>query len=88
MVALLCFLLALFASPFKSNSQLEAENVALRYSLAALRQRVRGRVQLTTGDRLFFIHLYRWFPAVLSSCCIDLHCASKARKAAANREKL
>jgi hypothetical protein len=30
MIALLCFFLTLFATPFKSKSQLEAENVALR----------------------------------------------------------
>jgi len=29
MVALFCFLLALFAAPFKSKSRLEAENAAL-----------------------------------------------------------
>jgi hypothetical protein len=32
MVALVCFLLALFASPFKSKSRLEAENAALAES--------------------------------------------------------
>jgi len=31
---------------------------------------VRGRVQLTNGDRLFFIQLYRWFPSVLKSITI------------------
>jgi hypothetical protein len=31
MVALLCFFLALLASPFKSKSRLEAENAALRH---------------------------------------------------------
>ncbi len=33
MIALLCFLLTLLASPFKSNSRLEAENAALRHQL-------------------------------------------------------
>jgi hypothetical protein len=28
---------------------------------------VRGRVQLTDRDRLFFIQLYRWFPSVLNA---------------------
>jgi hypothetical protein len=51
MVALFCFLLALFASPFKSKSRLEAENSALRHQLTILRRKVRGRVQLTSGDR-------------------------------------
>jgi hypothetical protein len=31
MFALLCFVLAVLASPFKSKSRLEAENVALRH---------------------------------------------------------
>ena len=65
MVALLCFFLTLFASPFKSKSRLEAENAALRHQLTVLRRKVRGRVQLTNGDRLFLIQLYRWFPSIL-----------------------
>ena len=67
MVALLCFLLALFTSPFKSKSRLEAENAALRHQLTVLRRKVRGRVQLTNGDRLFLVQLYRWFPSVLTA---------------------
>jgi hypothetical protein len=43
MVALLCFLLMLFASPLKSKCRLEAENAALRYQLAMLRRKVRKR---------------------------------------------
>src|SRR5664279_554885 len=70
MVALLCFLLALFASPFKSKSRLEAENAALRHQLAVLRRKVRGRVHLTNGDRLFLIQLYRLFPAILKAISI------------------
>src|SRR6266513_1623515 len=62
MIALLCFFLSLFASPFKSKSRLEAENAALRHQLIVLRRTVRGRVQLTNGDRLFLVQLYRWFP--------------------------
>ena len=70
MVALLCFLLALFASPFKSKSRLEAENAVLRHQLTVLRRKVRGRVQLSSGDRLFLIQLYRWFPSVLKAVTI------------------
>src|SRR6266699_3454856 len=65
MIALLWFLLTLFASPLKSKSRLEAENAALRYQLIVLRRKVGGRVRLTNCDRLFFIQLYRWFPSVL-----------------------
>jgi hypothetical protein len=49
MIALLCFLVILFALPFKSKSRLEAENAALRHQLIVLRRKVRGRVQLTNG---------------------------------------
>ena len=66
MIALLCFLLTLFASPFKSKSRLEAENAALRHQLIVLQRKVRGRLQLTNGDRLFLVQLYRWFPSVLN----------------------
>src|SRR5438034_2827532 len=45
MIALLCFFLTLFASPFKSKSRLEAENAALRHQLIILRRKVRGRVR-------------------------------------------
>jgi hypothetical protein len=70
MIALLCFFLTLFASPFKSKRRLEAENAALRHHLFVLQRRVRGRVQLTSGDRLFLVILYRWFPSVLKAITI------------------
>ena len=70
MIALFCLCLALFASPFKSKGRLAAENAALRHQLIILRQKVRGRVRLTDGDRLFLIQLYRWFPSVLKAITI------------------
>src|SRR5262245_14004072 len=65
MIALLCFLVTLFASPLKSRSRLEAENAALRYQLIVLRRKVTGRVRVTNGDRLVCIQRYRWFPSIL-----------------------
>jgi transposase InsO family protein len=65
MIALLCFVLTVLVSPFKSKSRLEAENAALRHQVAVLRRMVHRRVQLTNSDRMFFIQLYRWFPSVL-----------------------
>src|ERR687892_2424513 len=65
MLALLCFVLAVLTSPFKSRSRLEAENAALRHQLIVLRRQVPGRVRLTNNDRWFFIQLYRWFPSTL-----------------------
>jgi hypothetical protein len=70
MLALFCLFLALFASPFKSKSRLEAENAVLRRQLIILRRKVRGRVHLTNGDRLFLVQLYRWFPSVLKTITI------------------
>jgi type II secretory pathway pseudopilin PulG len=70
MMALLCFVLTVLASPFKSNSRLEAENAALRHQLIVLRRKVQSRVRLTNNDRLFFVQLYRWFPSVLKAITI------------------
>ena len=65
MIGLLCFVLAVLASPFKSKLRLEAENAVLRHQLIVLKRRLRGRVRLTNNDRWFFIQLYRWFPSIL-----------------------
>jgi hypothetical protein len=70
MIAPFCLFLAMFVSPFKSKSRFEAENAALRHQLIILRRKVRGRVRLTNGDRLFFIQRYRWFPSVLKAITI------------------
>src|SRR6266702_7429915 len=70
MIALFCLFLALSASPFKSKNRLAAENAALRHQLIVLQRRVRGRIQLTNGDRLFLVMLYRWFPSVLKAITI------------------
>ena len=67
MVALLFFLLRLLVSPFRSISRLEAENAALRRQLIVLQRQVRGRVQFTNSDRLFFLQLYRWFPSIVKA---------------------
>ena len=65
MFALLCFVLAVLVSPFKSKRRLEAENAALRHQLIILRRKVRGRVRLTNSDRWFLVQLYRLFPSIL-----------------------
>src|SRR6478736_2500322 len=70
MTALIILLLNLGASLFKPKSRLEAENAALRQQLTVLQRKVRGRVQFTNSDRLFFIQLYRWFPAILKAMTI------------------
>src|ERR1700710_914921 len=65
MIGLLCFVLAILASPFKLKLRLEAENAVLRHQLIVLKRRLHGRVRLTNNDRWFFIQLYRWFPSIL-----------------------
>src|ERR1700730_12163363 len=70
MIALFWLFLAVSVSPFKSKNRLAAENAALRHQLIVLQRRVRGRVQLTNGDRLFLVQLYGWFPSVLRAIMI------------------
>jgi len=69
MIRLLCFVLAVWASPFKPKIRLAAENAARRHQLIVLQRRLRGRVQLANSDRWFFVQLYRyrWFPSILRS---------------------
>src|SRR3979490_849753 len=65
MIGLLCFVVAVLASPFKSKIRLEAENATLRHQLVVLRRKLKGRARLTNNDRWFFVQLYRWFPSSL-----------------------
>jgi hypothetical protein len=65
MIGLLCFVLTVLASPFKSKSRLEAENAVLRHQLIVLRRRLHGPVRLTNHDRWFLVLMYRWFPSIL-----------------------
>src|ERR1700682_5797388 len=65
MIGLLCFVLAVLASPLKSKLRLQAENAVLRHQLIVVRRRLPGRVRLTNHDRWFLIQLYRWFPSIL-----------------------
>jgi hypothetical protein len=71
MIGLLCFVLAVLASPFKSKMRLEAENAVLRHQLIVLRRKLRGRVQLANSDRWFFVQLYHWFPSILQVVCTE-----------------
>src|SRR6202451_3902915 len=70
MIGLLCFALAVLASPFKSKLRLEVENAVLRHQLIVLKRRLPGRVLLTYHDRWFLIQLYRWFPSILQALTI------------------
>src|ERR1700682_6043651 len=70
MIGLLCFVVAVLASPFKSKIRLEAENAALRHQLVVLRRKLKVRARLTNNDRWFFVQLYRWFPSILPALMI------------------
>ena len=67
MIALLCFVLAVLAAPFKSKGRLEAENAALRHQLIVLRRKMQGRARLTNSDR--------WFYPAVSMVPVDLECS-------------
>src|SRR3989442_12210392 len=68
--ALLTWPLALAGVIHSWRSRLEAENAVLRHQLIVLQRQLRGRVQFTNSDRLFFIQLYRWFPSLLKAMMI------------------
>jgi len=56
MYALLCFVMAVLALPFKSKSRLEAENAALRHQLIVLRREMRGRSRLLFSGPESLVH--------------------------------
>ena len=64
MIGLLCFVLAVLASPFKSKLRLEAENAVLRHQLIVLRRKLHGRV--ASGSRTMIV-------GSLSSCIAGFH---------------
>src|ERR1700687_5269172 len=70
MIALIWFVLAVLASPFKSKSRLEAENAVLRHQLIVLRRKQKGRARLTNNDRWSFVEMYRCFPSILKAVTI------------------
>src|SRR6202163_4624442 len=63
MIGLLCFVVAVLASPFKSKIRLEAENAALRHQLVVLRRKLKCRARFTKHHRWLFLPLSRCFPS-------------------------
>jgi hypothetical protein len=63
MIALIWFVLAALAWPFRSKIRLEAENAAFRPQVIVLRRKLRGRVRFTNHDR--------WFRPAVSLVSID-----------------
>src|SRR5258705_1015834 len=70
MIGLLCFVVAVLASPIKAKIRLEAEKAALRHKLVVLGGQLKGRALLTNDVRWFFVQLYRWFPSILPALMI------------------
>lgn len=60
MIALVCFVLAVLASPFESQNRLEAENAVLRHQLIILRRKVKGRPKFTNLIIMRPETLVRW----------------------------
>jgi hypothetical protein len=60
MIALICFIWSVLTAPFKPKGRLELKNAVLRHQVVVLQRKVRGRIEFTNRDRLFFILLYRW----------------------------
>src|SRR3982074_3169912 len=65
MIGLLCFVVAVLASPFKSKIQLEAENATLRHQLVVLRRKAEGPGSSQEQRPLVLRQLYRWFRSIL-----------------------
>jgi transposase InsO family protein len=70
MIALICLIWSVSTALFKSKSRLEVENAALRHQVVVLQRKLRGRIEFTNRDRLFFILLYRWCPSVVKAMMI------------------
>jgi|HubBroStandDraft_6_1064221.scaffolds.fasta_scaffold523838_2 putative transposase len=70
MVSFLGLLLHALASPFKSQTRLEAEIVFLRHQLNLLRRRLPAKPRLTAADRLLFVWLYRLVPSLPNAAII------------------
>ena len=59
-----------FAAPFKTRSEFEAENLVLRHRRAELHRSAPRRAKLGSTDRLLFVLLYRFCPQVLNAIVI------------------
>src|SRR5215211_379603 len=66
MAALIFFFVKLIASLFVSRADLK-QRMSRSGQLIVLQRKVRGRVEFTNHDRLFFIQLYRRFASVLKA---------------------
>jgi len=70
MFAFLLKLLLIARTRLKSRTSLEAENLVLRQQVLVLSRKSRSRVRLRNIDRLIFVWLYRFFPAILNAITV------------------
>jgi transposase InsO family protein len=70
MFAFLTKLLLVARSRLKSRARLEAENLVLRQQVIVLSRKSPSRVRLRNIDRLIFVWLYRFFPAILNAIVV------------------
>ena len=70
MFAFLTKLLLVARSRLKSRASLEAENLVLRQQVIVLSRKSPSRVRLRSIDRLIFVWLYRFFPAILNAITV------------------
>ena len=70
MFVFLTKLLLVARSQWKSRASLEAENLVLRQQVIVLSRKSRSRVRLRNIDRLIFVWLFRFFPAILNAITV------------------
>ena len=61
MFSLFVFGFGALCSSFRTRAALQLEIVALRHQISVLRRSQRGRVRLSTADRLFWLWLRRFW---------------------------
>jgi putative transposase len=67
MITYLSALASLLSFRVRSRASLELELVALRHQVAVLRRQRKGRLQLSSTDRLLWVWLYRIWPQALNA---------------------
>jgi hypothetical protein len=67
MITYLSALACLLSFRVRSRASLELELVALRHQVAVLRRQRKGRLQLSSTDRLLWVWLYRIWPQALNA---------------------
>jgi putative transposase len=67
MLALISIWFSWLACRFRSRAELELELIALRHQVAVLHRQQRGRLRLSSVDRMLWVWLYRVWPRCLEA---------------------